>query len=364
MKNISFFLLLVFIPAFCLASPQGQEKQVVKIGAIVPLTGSLAHAGAAFRDAMRMALDEVPHDSRFSYELIVEDDGLRASQVATVAQKLINLDHVDAIISTWSYGGIVVAPLAERAKVIHFGVAWDPMVAKGRFNFIHLAPPKTFLPVFLEIFNRLGYKKIATIGMIESGSEFCLTELERLTKNSPFSIIERDTMNYGDFDFRSIIARIEKKHPDIYFTNFGTIENDLFMKQATNMQVKTPITSITGFDVSENLSLLEGRWYVSDSIMPESFSKRFVERYHHQRLYGVGNFYDAVNLIVDRYEHAPGKSKPEPESLLERMKDLTDFHSVFGTLAMDEEGIISYPVQCREVKNGKRETIPCGEIHK
>lgn len=343
------------------APPQG-ARPLVKIGAIVPLTGSLSHAGAAFRDAMRLAIEEIPGGSKFEYQLLIEDDGLKPSQVATVANKLINLEHVDALVSTWSYGGAIVAPLAERAEVIHFGVAWDPAVAKGRFNFIHLAPPKAFLPVFLEIFERFGYRRIAVVGMIESGSEHCMNELERLIRGTPFVLLERATMNYGDLDFRTILTRMERKRPQVYFTNFGTSENDVFMKQAKEMKIRTPITAITGFDVSEDLSLLEGRWYVSDSIMPDDFAARFSAKYGHSRLYGVGNFYDAVRLIVDRYESSTGAGKPAPAALLAQFNDLSGFQSVFGALTIDQDGIISYPVQCRTISSGVRRRVNCADI--
>ena len=96
--------------------------------------------------------------------------------------------------------------------------------------------------------------------------------------------------------------------------------------------------------------------------MPDEFARRFVERYGHSRLYGVGNFYDSVRLIADRFERAAGTVKPTPEEVLPLFQDLAGFKSVFGALSVDADGIISYPVQCRRVEHGQRKTIPCSDI--
>ena len=355
MQKKLFLLSLAAVLALEAGAGLSEDRPTVRIGLIVPLTGSLGEAGAAFRDAARLALEEKSPQNRMRYELIVEDDELKPAKAVSAAHKLINIDHVDAIISTWSYGGTAVSPLAERAKVIHFGIAWDPQVAEGRYNFVHLTPPSEFLPKFLEIFGRKGYRRIAAIGMIESGSVYCMDELQRMIKGQPFTVVERATLNYGEFDFRSILMRAEGRHPDIYFTNLGTIENDLLMKQAQELGIKTPITSITGFDVSEDLARLEGRWYVSDSIMPDEVAARF----GHRRLYGVGNYYDSVKLIIDRFERLTLKEKPRREDLPASFERLNDFKSIFGPLSIDHQGIISYSSRCRIIKNGIRHTVPC-----
>lgn len=88
-------------PVFSAAARAEQENRpLIKIGLILPLSGGMAHVGAAFRDAARMAIDDIPSDSRFHYQLVIEDDQLPSAKAATAVQKLIDRDKVDAVISS------------------------------------------------------------------------------------------------------------------------------------------------------------------------------------------------------------------------------------------------------------------------
>ncbi len=117
-----------------------QAEEQIKIGLITPLSGNMSEVGAAFRDAALLATKDLSAEGSI-VQLVVEDDQLSSRAAASAAQKLIAVDKVDGIISTWSYGGSVVAPIAEKNKIPHIGIAWDPTIARGKFNFMHLTPP-------------------------------------------------------------------------------------------------------------------------------------------------------------------------------------------------------------------------------
>lgn len=180
MRTWLFFLVFaIVLPAVAIAA---DKRPIIKIGLIAPLSGGMAEAGSAFRDAAKMALDDLPANRNFDYELVFEDDQLKSAQVNVAAKKLIEIDRVDALISTWSYGGIVAAPIAEKAQIPHFGVAWDPKVAEGRFNFIHLTPPSVFMKLFLDEFKSRSLRSVALVGLNENGSIFAFDEFERLIR--------------------------------------------------------------------------------------------------------------------------------------------------------------------------------------
>lgn len=134
------------------------------------------------------------------------------------------------------------------------------------------------------------------------------------------------------------------------------------MRELAELRVTTPVTAITGFEVATDLEPLEGKWYVSDSTVSDKFVRRFQERYGHTHVYGVGNYYDAVRLIVHLFERSPSGGKPTPEQLALGMRDLSNFSSIFGTLEIDADGIISYQPVFRKVAGGKRVTVELGDI--
>jgi len=340
---------------------RAEQRDTVKIGLILPLSGGMAHVGAAFRDAARLAALELP-PGRFEYQLIFEDDGLQSAKAATAAQKLIEIDKVDAIISTWSYGGTVVAPIAAKAEVLHFGVAWDPVVAQGPLNFIHLTPPREFIKAFFAAFRKKGYRRIAAVGWHESGSLFFLDELERLAPAEGFQVVKRIEAQAGDSDFRSAIMLCERSKPDVYLVNFSAPAIDIFVRQAAELRVSAAITAITGFEVATDLHPLEGRWYVSDSTAPEDFVRRFTERYGHAHVYGVGNYYDSVKLIRFLFEQSSAAGKPDGRRLGAAAGAIPGFASIFGALTVDKDGVIIYTPVYWRIANGKRKTVQLDDI--
>ena len=79
--------------------------------------------------------------TKFNYQFIYEDDQFKPEEAANTANKLIDVDKVNAIVSFGSPTGNVVSPIAEENDVIHFGIASDLTIAKGDYNFIDWTPP-------------------------------------------------------------------------------------------------------------------------------------------------------------------------------------------------------------------------------
>jgi len=70
------------------------QEQVVKIGHVGPLTGSIAHLGKDNENGARMAIDALNakgiklQGKKVKFELMAEDDGANPQQATSVAQKL------------------------------------------------------------------------------------------------------------------------------------------------------------------------------------------------------------------------------------------------------------------------------------
>ena len=343
-------------------TPQAKSDDRITIGVILPLTGDMANVGAAGRDAVLLALEDLPPDVRGRYRVIFEDDNLSSATAAKAAQKLISVDGVQAIISTWSYGGMVVAPLAERAKVPHIGIAWDHVVAKGEYNFLHLTPPHEFMKRFLEAFRRLKVTRVALLGVEESGSVFAMDEFVRLAPDYGVQVVFRDAVMWDLTDFNSVLARIVKQKPEYLLINLGG--DGLVLKLLNSIRrqrASFDITAITSFDVISDLSGVEGRWYVSDSYLPDEMAERFRLRFGHVLRYGIGNYYEAARLLISAYEKAPQRTSAQAKDVLLAMRNVP---SIFGPTSVDKEGIFTYPAQYMAIHDGDRQPITPEELVK
>jgi ABC-type branched-subunit amino acid transport system substrate-binding protein len=144
------------------------SADLVKIGVILPLTGNNDAYGQQCLSGVRLFEHELKEreakgELKNHYQIIVEDDQLVGRLTAEALNKLINLDHVQALITTTGTSGNVANPRAEKAKIIHIGVTTDTRVAQGEYNFTHWTPPQAEAPLLVEMIKRMEFKRIAII---------------------------------------------------------------------------------------------------------------------------------------------------------------------------------------------------------
>ena len=101
MKKVLLSLLMATSLVACgekTEAPKENEKPVVKIGATLPLSGGFAETGVLSQQAMQMALDKwKAKDTKYDYQLFVEDDVSEPKKAVLNAQNFINTKKVQAI---------------------------------------------------------------------------------------------------------------------------------------------------------------------------------------------------------------------------------------------------------------------------
>ena len=205
---------------------------------------------------------------------------------------------------------------------------------------------------FLEVFKAQGIKRVALLGIEESGSVFALSEFIRLAPEYGVEVVFRDSIGWDMKDFNSLVSKIITAKPDYLLYNLGGDQLSLpLLKSLRAFKVQFKLTAITSFDVISDLSQLEGSWYVSDSYLPDDFFKRFSQRFGHTIRYGIGNYYEAVRLLINAHEKL---RKDQSKKVIDYLNSNAPFPSIFGTTTVDEEGIFTYPAQYIRIISGKR----------
>ena len=76
-----FFLIVCMTLSLIACDKQESDKPIVKVGASLPLTGNMSHIGISAKNALQMAIDKWNAiDTKFKYQLIVEDDAFEAKK--------------------------------------------------------------------------------------------------------------------------------------------------------------------------------------------------------------------------------------------------------------------------------------------
>jgi len=347
----------VFALAACSLKPanlQSQgEKQTVKIGVILPLTGGQANLGQSAKNAILLAQEKLGK-TKFNYQVIFEDDAMDQKLTSNAASKLINLDRVNALISFTSGPGNVVSPMATENKILHMGVASDPNIAKGDYNFLHWTTPQEENRVWVQEAIKRGVKTFALIGQNQQGVLATFEDLKNQIAGKDIKLVDTEIFNPGTKDFRVIIEKAKEKNPDIILLGLFSPELEILVKQYKELGVEIPLTSIESFEYTEQPQLFEGRWYVQSAQASDEFSTDYQNKFNDNPKLGSAFVYDNFNLIVAAYERVGEINNAKAIAELSKIKD---FPSAVGTISVGDEGIVWSQAVVREIRDGKPVTI-------
>jgi branched-chain amino acid transport system substrate-binding protein len=351
--NCRFIGLALFLfPFFLYAADVLPKKPVVKIGVIIPLSGDNAFVGEDIRDGLLLAR-KITADHDRNYQLIFEDSRFDLHQAALEAQKLITVDHVDALVSLWDEAD-VIAPLAEKSKTLHFSIRWDPDVAiKNHYTFTHENTYYAYVASTLKLLEKLGARRVAALINKKQGWVLGAHEFQRLTATSPVKLVSTQTFIPGERDVRSIIAKAAEARPDAFFILASIPEMDIVLKQLRQMFPQTPVTGYFDY-VQEEMKGIENQPYVAQAEGTEEFNRIFKKQYGSLPKTRAPHAFDIFNLFALAYSKFPINPKPTSDQLISELVKIQNYPGAVGTLNVDPRHFIESPSIWKMVKNGKR----------
>src|SRR2546421_4112748 len=127
-----------------------QSKEPIPIGTLCPLTGAGGSYGPDMQRSVVAVVERINKAGGINgrpIQLFHEDDQTNAEAGVRAARKLIDVNKVVAIVSTWASAvTLAVKPLCVEARVFVIGVSGAGSVTQGEYKgFIARTQPKTKL---------------------------------------------------------------------------------------------------------------------------------------------------------------------------------------------------------------------------
>ncbi len=335
------------------------EKQVIKIGISGPLSGSLAFMGEGMRNGANLAIKQFVEEnpnSKFSYEIAYEDDGFDPKRTASALTKLTSVDKVNALMTVASAAGNIAAPIAEKNGVPHFGIASDPNIAKGDYNFLHWTPPFEEAKVFIAALKERNIHKIVIFGANIQGITAVIDEIEKQAQGTDIEIVDKEIFNFGTTDFRTLISKAKAMNAEMYVPIAFSPELEILVKQMRDAKI-TEMTSVEAFELTEKLSLFEGKWYVNAADSSQKFRDDYKAAYGIEPVAATANAYDIVKMIIAASEKAGQNKKVITNTDIKDALYGVNFDGALGHLSINEDGFVLSKAVVRIIKDGKPVTI-------
>ncbi len=334
-------------------------KETFKIGLIAPLSGSAAYLGEGMKNAIFLAKDHLK-DTKYNYEILVEDDQLDPKMTASAASKLLDIDKVDVVMSVEAAMAAVISPMVKSHDKISFGITAVSSNADGVHNFLHWTPAIEQATIIVDEFKKKGIKKVAIFRSVslEDWTAY-VNAVKQLIEGTDIKVVAEHSFTDDQKDFRSMIAQAKTTKPDIYFLVVPTPAVEILTKQLKEAGNKAPLTSIESFEVTEQPGLFEGYWYVSASEPTQAYRDAYQAKYQKNQTICSANIYDMFNLTVKAIESVKSDMRPTRAQIAEELKKIKSFPGALGNLSVGDDGVVVSKAQLKMIKDGK--VTPLGE---
>ena len=209
--------------------PVAKAADPIKIGFSMTLTGGLAGAGQAALIAMNIWKDDVNAAGGLigrQVEFVYYDDATNPSKVPGIYTKLINVDKVDLIVS--SYGTNLIAPampIVMKKKMVFlalFGLAVNDRFNYNNYFQIMPAGPEPKADWSRGFFNLAMSQspKPQSIALLAADSEFAKNAVAGARGHAEelgMNIVYDKTYPPGTADFTPVVRAIMATNPDLVY---------------------------------------------------------------------------------------------------------------------------------------------------
>lgn len=352
---------MLMVAGFIVSGCGGGGNNTVKVGVIAELTGDVPAVGASCKNAAEMAAKEINDaggikigDKSYKVELFIEDNGGKADQSASAAQKLITQQKVLAIIGpNASRYAIPASEIAESSKVTLI-TPWST-TPKTTLDAKSGVPKKyVFRACFIDPFqgrvvakfalDNLKLKKAAVLYDVASEYNKGIAEFfkETYEKNGG-SVVAFETYTTNDKDFSAQLTKIKKARPEVVFLPNYYSEVPLQIQQAKRLGIRVPFIGSDSWGSEEMVKLCgqdcEGYYfsthYAADAATPAT--KKFIDAY--KAKYGAtpddvaALTYDSFGLLFQAVRNA---GKLDRQAVRDALAKVPKYEGVTGLMQFQE----------------------------
>ena len=327
MLRIIIFILVIFSFS-CNENSQQEDKELFKIGVVIPETGKYAVIGEGERKGLELAFERLQSEYKeYSLKLIFEDFKSESKSVPGAIQKLIGVHNVDAIITSTTAASEIASSIVDKKGIPHFVISPDlDIVSRFKNNFRIYYNFRSEANKIKDFLIKNNCKSIGIIASQYSSIQSLVdSELIPFLKEENIEIAVKEIVPTDERDFRNQFLKIKSSKPDVIFLAPMTNQVELFVNQLREANINPNETKILGsftfnWKPKTYISSLENYNIIAPVFNPENsdFAVKFVKKYEIEPSFDMAYAYDNLIILF--------------ETLKKAKETNTDFKTSFNSL--------------------------------
>jgi branched-chain amino acid transport system substrate-binding protein len=358
------------------AGAQGKDKEPLKIGALLAVTGPAAFLGAPEARTLEMLVEELNAkggvDGR-RVQLVLKDTGGNPEKAISFAKQLVDEEGVFAIIGPATSGeSIAVKQIANDARTILLSCAAAEVITTPVLPWVFKVAPKDSFAAEM-IFRQMKKMGVKRIGLLSSNTGFGKAGKEQVEKLAPAQGIEVAASEVYDKAATDLTAEVTKlKAAGVQAILNWSIEpaQAIVIKNVRQLGLQIPIFQSHGFAnvqyvkaagaAAEGVMFPASRIGVAESLAASdrqkpvvaSYKQGYEARYKEDVSTFGGHAYDALGILVRAVKEA-GLDREKARAAIEGMSGFVGTAGVFAFSPQDHNGLSIDAFEMLTVKGGK-----------
>jgi len=349
-----------------LKQQEDKSQNLIKIGAVLPLTGDIASYGADTKNGIDLAID-LANSKQTKYKFVVEyhDSKGEAKTAVTVLERLLATSKPKVVIGeNTSSATASMIPIADKHKTILISPsATASNLSKQSSYFFRVYPSDNEEGIFMA--NTIAQKHPnANVVIIYANNDFGIGSKDVFEKNAKtlgIKVLQSFGYSTDATDFKSILTVVKSHNPDVIYMPGYYKDGAILLKQIKEIGINA---SSYGSGTHEDPKLIEIAGIASEGFMypmsmgfntnsSEPVVTTFISDFNKKFgkdpgvLSALG--YDCAKLIIEGVL-TQGTSVDDIKRYILTTKNI---QGAAGLMNFDSNGDVHKPFILKIVKNGK-----------
>ena len=355
-KTILWVIIAVIVVGgvWYLTSRESAEEGVIKIGAMLVLSGDGAAWGQASQRAIELAVKEANEKGGVNgreIEMVYEDTQGVVSNAVSAYEKLTKIDKVEVIIGPNLQTEVsAIAPLTYRDKFPIVTPSYAPISNRPnpRNPLLIWLDPTIEAEQMAEYVYDQGMRTVSVLGTQDSWEKEVSTAFADKFELLGGVVNFKDLLKTDETNVRTVAFKAIKDSPDaIFLGTYYQFLNLTRVLKELGFQGQVYSIEIDEYLANESRVFSSGLRFISPDLYRESFRGMYEEEYGEKSNIPAGQSYDAMNILISLL-----KENSTREEILEAMRNFKEYVGVSGVITMTEDHKTFLPTAIFELQDG------------
>jgi branched-chain amino acid transport system substrate-binding protein len=342
------------------------ETSLIKIAAVLPLTGDVASYGNDSKDGIDLAV-ELANKSQSKYKFVVEyqDSKGEPKTAVTVLEKIFSTSKPVAVIGeNISSSTASMIPITDKHQTLLISPsASAPNLSGISSYFFRVFPSDVEEGAFIAnaISKSKPNSKVCIVYVNNDYGVGLKGVFELNAKHLGLNVLQTFGYDKTTSDFKAILTKVKSLNPDAIYMPSYYQDGGAIVKQVKELGINAELYGGTTHEDPKFLevagSAAEGFKYPvatgfdanSQDTIVKIYISNFKTKFNKEPGLVSALGYDCVQLIIDGVL----KNGTTTESIKTYILNTKDIHGAAGTMNFDNKGDVHKPIILKTVKDGK-----------